>query len=70
MRKAETTLTGKTKKAIERQFNNYLPPAHILTLHDRMIAPAFDYQKEAFGFINYSLVEKVCIQFCKKNLLC
>ena len=70
---AKITLAGQAKKA-NFQLNKYLykftflPPRHKLYLFDKLILPILNYGSEVWGFSKATAVERVHLQFCKRQL--
>ena len=72
---AQATLSGQILKAIfamNRYLNNCLnlKPSHILDLFDKLISPILNYGSEVWGFTKADNIERVHLQFCKKNFVC
>ena len=69
---AQNTLTGQAQKAIFK-LNKYLQkftfisPKQKLDLFDKLISSIFNYACEMWGFIQANSIERVHLQFCKKN---
>ena len=66
------TLSGQPLKAIfamNRYLHNFvhLKPSHILDLFDKLISPILNYGSEVWGFAKADNIERVHLQFCKKN---
>ena len=71
--KALSTLAGQAQKAFFK-LNKYLykftfiSPKHKLELFDKLISPILNYSSEVWDFGQAKVIERVHIQFCKKNL--
>ena len=69
---AQTTLAGQAQNAIFK-LNKYLfkfiyiTPKHKLELFDRLITPILNYSSAVWGFSHANVIERVHLQFCKKN---
>ena len=67
-------LAGQARKALyilEKYVYSYttLTTSHVADLFDKLILPILNYCCEVWGFIPANTIERVHLQFCKKNYL-
>ena len=71
----QNMLAGQARKALfilEKYVYHFttLTTSHMMDLFDKLILPIFNYCYEVWGFIPANTVERVHLQFCKKNTPC
>ena len=71
----QNMFAGQARKALfilEKYVYNFttLTTSHMMDLFDKLILPILNYCCEVWGFIPANTVERVHLQFCKKNTRC